>query len=320
MNEECARQPASPPPKNGPEPRVHTSHLSLPPPAPARSFSAVETPPTRRRLKLTLHYDGSDFFGWQVQPGERTVQGELEAALSRLADSPVGVLGAGRTDRGVHATGQVASAVLPAKWTAAEVKRALNAILPPDIWVAGVEEVPLSFHARYDAVAREYEYRVGTAAACRSPFVRPYCWPLVEELDAGILARGAAALVGEHSFRAFAKAGQPERGERCTVLESGWEPWDAGVLYRVRANRFLHHMVRYLVGTMVDVARGRRPAVELHALLENRAGLETSPPAPAEGLFLTRVYYPDAVTRRDEHETTGPASGSGEKPEADGEP
>ena len=274
----------------------------------------------RRRLKLTLHYDGGAFFGWQVQPGERTVQGELEAVLSRLADRPVAVLGAGRTDRGVHATGQVASAVLPWKWTAAEVRRALNAILPSDIWVAEAEEVPLSFHARYDAVGREYEYRVGTVAFCRSPFVRPYCWPLVEALDADLLAEGAAALVGEHSFRGFAKAGQPERGDRCTVVESVWEPWDAGVLYRVRANRFLHHMVRYLVGTMVDVARGRRPLVELRALLHNEAGLETSPPAPAEGLFLTRVYYPDAATRSDEHNATGPESGSGENPGGDAQP
>ncbi|HEX9108732.1 MAG TPA: hypothetical protein VF832_15915, partial [Longimicrobiales bacterium] len=146
---------------------------------------------------------------------------------------------------------------------------------------------------------REYEYRVGTAAHCRSPFLRPYCWPLAEGLDEAVLAEAAACLLGEHSFRALAKTGQPERGEHCTVLESRWEPWDAGQLYRVRANRFLHHMVRYLVGTMVDVARGRRPLAELPALLENAAGLETSPPAPAEGLFLTRVYYPAAVLRRD---------------------
>ncbi len=272
----------------------------------------------RRRLKLTLHYDGGAFFGWQVQPGERTVQGELEAALSRLADQPVGVLGAGRTDRGVHATGQVAAALMPAKWTAEEARRALNAILPPDIWVAEAEEVPLSFHARYDAVAREYEYRVGTTAACRSPFVRPYCWALAEALDASVLTESAVLLVGEHSFRAFAKAGQPERGERCTVVESGWQSWDAGVVYRVRANRFLHHMVRYLVGTMVDVARGRRPQADIRALLQNEAGLETSPPAPAEGLFLTLVYYPDAATRLNEHKTTGPGSGSGEKPGGDG--
>ncbi len=269
-----------------------------------------------RRFKLTLHYDGGAFFGWQVQPGARTVQGELEAALSRLAARPVGVLGAGRTDRGVHATGQVASALMPGKWSAAEVRRALNAILPGDLWVAAAESVPLEFHARYDAQAREYEYRVGTAAESRSPFLRPYCWALGGrgagsggegglELDGGLLSAGAALLEGRHSFRAFAKAGQPGRGEECTVDLAWWEAWEAGPLFRIRANRFLHHMVRYLVGTLVEVARGRRPLEDVAGLLAGEPGLETSAPAPAEGLFLTRVYYPDTTTRRHDDATTG---------------
>ncbi len=257
-------------------------------------------PPTERRIKLTLHYDGGAFFGWQVQPGARTVQGQLEAALSRLADRPVSVLGAGRTDRGVHATGQVASAVMPGKWTAGAVRRGLNAVLPRDVWVAAAEEVTLDFHARYDAVAREYEYRVGTAEVARSPFLRPYCWALDtrrEPVEAALLVQAAVVLRGVHSFRAFAKTGQPERGERCTVERAEWEEWKAGALFRIRANRFLHHMVRYLVGTMVEVARGRRSAADIVRLLDCDPGVETSPPAPAEGLFLTRVYYPDAGTR-----------------------
>ncbi len=265
-------------------------------------------PPTERRIKLTLHYDGGAFFGWQVQPGARTVQGELEAALSRLADRPVSVLGAGRTDRGVHAAGQVASMVLPGKWTAAAVRRALNAVLPRDVWVAAAEEVAPDFHARYDAVAREYEYRVGTADEAHSPFLRPYCWALEtrrEPVDPALLAEAARLLVGEHSFRAFAKSGQPERGDRCTVALAEWDEWEAGPLLRVRANRFLHHMVRYLAGTLVDVARGRRPLADVQQLLWGAPGLETSPPAPPEGLFLTRVYYPDATTRRREDTTTG---------------
>lgn len=256
-------------------------------------------PPTERRIKLTLHYDGGAFFGWQVQPGARTVQGELEGALSRLADRPVSVLGAGRTDRGVHATGQVASLVMPGKWTAPAVRRGLNALLPRDVWVAAAEEVALDFHARYDAVAREYEYRLGTAEVAHSPFLRPYCWVLEtrrEPVSLEQLAEAAVVVAGEHSFRAFAKAGQPERGERCTVTLAEWGEWEAGPLLRVRANRFLHHMVRYLVGTMVDVARGRRPPADLVRLLDNEPGVETSPPAPAEGLFLTRVYYSDAGT------------------------
>jgi tRNA pseudouridine38-40 synthase len=243
-------------------------------------------------MRLTLQYDGGGFFGWQAQPDVRTVQTELEAMLSRLADRPVTVLAAGRTDRGVHATGQVASAVVPGRWTAATLRRALNALLPADLWVASAAEVPLSFHPRYDAVARAYVYRVGTTARASSPFRRRWCWPLRDRLDPAVLEEAAASLPGEHSFRAFAKAGQPERGERCTVLRARWTAWDStGLQFRITANRYLHHMVRYLVGTMVDAARGRRPASDMAALLAGGTGLETSPPAPPEGLFLSRVYY-----------------------------
>lgn len=245
-----------------------------------------------RRVRLTLHYDGAGFSGWQTQPGARTVQSELEAALSRLADQPIAVIAAGRTDRGVHATGQVASALVPPKWTAAALRRALNAILPTDLWIAAASEVPLEFHARYSATARSYVYRVGTTETAWSPFHRRWCWPLRGELDHAELNRLGAQLVGRHSFRAFAKTGQPERGEHCDVLASRWNEWEQGVAYEVTANRFLHHMVRYLVGTMVEMARGARPAEDLGRLLSTEAGLETSPPAPPEGLFLSEVHYP----------------------------
>jgi tRNA pseudouridine38-40 synthase len=257
----------------------------------ARSFRGVLSQ-IERRIRLTLHYDGAGFYGWQRQPRVRTVQSELEAALTRLANRPTTVIGAGRTDRGVHALGQVASALLPAKWTAPALRRALNAILPADIWVAAADEVDLGFHARYDAVARSYLYRVGTAEAAASPFRRRWCWPLLETLDQGVLDELAALLPGEHSFRAFARAGQEERGDRCTVFSARWVAWDeVGVVLQITANRFLHHMVRYLVGTMVEAARGRRPPGEMARLLAGDTGLETSPPAPPEGLFLRHVAY-----------------------------
>src|SRR5262245_19764625 len=213
-----------------------------------------------RRIKLTLHYDGAGFMGWQVQPGARTVQSELEAALSRLADQPITVIAAGRTDRGVHATGQVASTLVPSKWTAATLHRALNAILPDDIWIAAAHEVPLEFHARYSATSRSYIYRVGTVAAAYSPFQRRWCWAQRDALDVDVLNAAATVYCGRHSFRAFARSGQPERGEICEVTLSRWRAWSHGLVYEVTANRFLHHMVRYMVGTMVEVARGRRPA------------------------------------------------------------
>lgn len=277
-----------------------TRSRALDTPAGGRSFPRV-TAPIERRIKLTLHYDGSDFFGWQVQPGVRTVQSDLEAALSRLADRPTSVVAAGRTDRGVHAMGQVASALMPGKWTPGALRKSLNAILPADVWVASAEAVPPEFHARYDAVAREYVYRIGTEPVSSSPFHRRWCWPVRDRLDGDLLDAAAARIRGDHSFRAFAKSGQPERGERSVVQRADWQAWpDLGLELRIRANRFLHHMVRYLVGTMVDIARGRRPLADVDSLLADEEGLETSPPAPPEGLFLARVYYSnDEIERED---------------------
>jgi tRNA pseudouridine38-40 synthase len=251
----------------------------------------VDSPDGERRIKLTLQYDGAAFFGWQAQPAARTVQGDLEAALSRLTNRQTGVIAAGRTDRGVHATGQVASALVPPKWTPEEMMRALNAILPPDIWISSAEEVPQDFHARYDAVARSYFYRIGTVREAMSPFHRRWCWPMRDDLDLARLNHAAHMFLGEHSFLAFAKSGQPERGEMCTVTKAQWGRWSCGVQFDVTANRFLHHMVRYMVGTMVDVALQRRPASDIDRLLHDRGSLDTSPPAPAEGLFLSHVEY-----------------------------
>jgi tRNA pseudouridine38-40 synthase len=252
------------------------------------------------RLKLTLHYDGSGFHGWQVQPGVRTVQGDLDAVLSRLADRPIRSVAAGRTDAGVHATGQVVTVTMPERWTSASLEKSVNALLPRDIWVERIERVPSSFHARYSARARGYVYRIGTRPTARSPFWRRWCWPLAEPLDRGALDIGAAALGGTHSFRGYAKSGQPERGYSCTVRACRWTEWASGLELRIVADRFLHHMVRYLVGTMVDAARGRRPVEEVGGLLDEARldasrddALETSPPAPPEGLFLARVYYDD---------------------------
>jgi tRNA pseudouridine38-40 synthase len=255
----------------------------------------------KRRIKLVLQYDGAGFFGWQVQPGVRTVQAELEAALSRLTDGVVTVIAAGRTDRGVHATGQVASALVPEKWTAAALLRSLNAILPPDMWIMSATEVQPSFHARYDAVARSYTYRIGTMAEAASPFRRRWCWPLGHEPSRSALQDAARRFVGTHSFAAFAKVGQPERGELCTVTAADWSDWECGAQFDVTANRFLHHMVRYMVGTMIDVALKRRPATDIDQLLSGRGELETSPPAPPEGLFLAHVAYPMAEDAQVEH-------------------
>ncbi|MEJ2540857.1 MAG: tRNA pseudouridine(38-40) synthase TruA, partial [Gemmatimonadota bacterium] len=246
------------------------------------------------RFRLLIHYDGGAFHGWQLQPDVATVQGELEDVLRRISGARRRVLASGRTDTGVHATGQVATVDLPGdRWTAPRLRGALNALLPDAIWIEAVEVAPDGFHPRFDARARTYQYRVGTSPRARSPFHRPWCWALGEDLDTDVMTRGSAHLVGDHSFRAFAKAGQPERGERCLVHSAEWTRWpEMGWIFTIRANRYLHHMVRYIVGTLVDMGRGRRPVSDLPSLLAGTGSeLVTSPPAPPQGLFLTRVEY-----------------------------
>lgn len=249
--------------------------------------------PQSHRIRLTLHYDGTTFYGWQLQVEERTVQGELERVLSRLFNRPARIIGAGRTDRGVHAAGQVAVVDAPLRWEPAELRRALNALLPREIWVADAAVTELDFHPRFDAVRRSYIYRVGMAEESASPFHAPWCWALARPLDLTAMRAASRMILGEHSFRAFAKAGQEERGDRCQIDTADWAEWpDLGVELRISANRFLHHMVRYLVGTMVDVGLGKRPIDDMASLLDPESGLETSPPAPPQGLFLTHVTYP----------------------------
>jgi tRNA pseudouridine38-40 synthase len=254
------------------------------------------------RVKLVLHYEGRNFFGWQSQSNRRTVQGELSALLGRLCgDVSRKITAAGRTDRGVHATGQVASALIPARFDEHELRRALNALAPPDLWIASAVRVHDAFHPRYDAVSRTYVYRVGVGPDCRSPFVAPWCWPLGRPLDMARVEAATAAIVGEHDFSRFARSGQPERGVRCRVLSATWRPVPApeGVLeFEITADRFLHRMVRYLVATLVEIGSGRRPADELERLLRPEPGLRAAPPAPPQGLFLTRVEYSSGEPRQ----------------------
>lgn len=249
--------------------------------------------PNDTRFRLTVHYDGSAFHGWQVQPDQRTVQGVVEAALSRLADGPKGIIGSGRTDTGVHATGQVFSVDMAGRWDAPALRKSLNALVPNDVWIEAASETTPDFHPRYDALRRTYRYEVGTRPEAASPFHRRWCWPLTDSLETDLLRRAAAEVPGDRSFRAFAKAGQPERGERCHVHLAEWSETDLGVRLTITADRYLHHMVRYLTGTMVDIARGRRPLDDMARLLDNEPDMVTSPPAPASGLFLHHVEYPD---------------------------
>jgi tRNA pseudouridine38-40 synthase len=247
-----------------------------------------------RMLQLVLHYDGTGFSGWQRQPDRRTVQGALEEALSRLCAAPMAALGSGRTDAGVHARGQAVGVRVPDRWTAASLRRALNAVLPDDVWVASAHAMRDDFHARFSATARRYSYYVGTDEDAASPFRRRIEWAVAGPIERDALDDGARLVTGEHCFRAFAVRGTAPASDdhRCRIAEAVWRDRAGGLVLEIEANRFLHHMVRFLVGTMMDTARGKRPRGDLAALLVAGSNDEVSAPAPAHALFLDRVRYP----------------------------
>jgi tRNA pseudouridine38-40 synthase len=247
-----------------------------------------------RSVQLVLHYDGARFSGWQRQPGERTVQGVLEAAVSKLCGEPVTVVGAGRTDAGVHARGQAAGTRVPEKWGAPALRRSMNAILPDDVWIAAAFEMRDEFHPRYSAISRSYSYYVGTDDLASSPFRRTHELVWKKSLDFARLEAAARAVEGEHCFRAFAVKGTaPDRDEhRCSVRAATWREREGGVVFDITANRFLHHMVRFLVGTMLEVGEGRREPEVMADLLQQADNSQVSQPAPPHALFLERVEYP----------------------------
>jgi tRNA pseudouridine38-40 synthase len=266
--------------------------------------------------KLTLAYDGSDYQGWQIQPGQRTIQGELQSALRRVVGECPLPQGSGRTDAGVHALAQVASFAMQARVPAPNLLRALNRTLPGSIRILNVCVVPQTFHARHSALAKTYEYRVlpiepASPQIC-PPFLARYVYPYSWRLDLETLNAAAAAFVGEHDFRSFAATdpdisarkatsdkritvqNQPRSAVR-TIYSSAWHEQTVDsfnlIVYRVRGNGFLHHMVRNLVGSMLDIGRGYMRMHDLPAILAARDRSIAGPTAPARGLFLHSVEY-----------------------------
>jgi tRNA pseudouridine38-40 synthase len=245
-----------------------------------------------RRFRLDVAYDGTDFSGWAAQPGRRTVSGVLTDALSRLLRTPVALTVAGRTDAGVHATGQVVSADLPADLDPAWTLRRLARLLPADVRVRAVTAVPAAFDARFSALRRHYRYRIATAAWGADPLRArdTLSWPYPLDLDAVVAA--SAGLVGEHDFAAFCK-----RREGATTVRAlqrlEWTRDAQGVVEAaVSADAFCHSMVRSLVGALLDVGRGRRAVEWPSALLGRDARASDVAVAPAHGLTLVGVDYP----------------------------
>jgi tRNA pseudouridine38-40 synthase len=246
------------------------------------------------QVKLTLEYDGTDYAGWQLQRNQESIQGRLEAAFARIFAEPVRVRGAGRTDAGVHALGQVAAARMPRPFDPAELKRALNAILPADIAVLDAAMADESFDPRRDAIRRDYEYRIVNRPG-RSAFDYRYSWLVSEPLALEALNKAAAVFVGGHDFAAFRSVGSEERSTRRHVYTSRWTQSDDRFTYRVEAGSFLRHMVRTMVAAMIEVGRGRAQPAWIEQLLASRDRAAAPAPAPAAGLFLTAVHYSEAT-------------------------
>jgi tRNA pseudouridine38-40 synthase len=264
---------------------------------------------SERVLKITLAYDGTAYVGWQRQAGGVSIQGLLEDAMARLEGAPVAVHGAGRTDAGVHALGQVASARVSTPHDAAVILRALNGMLPPDVRVLGVEDAAADFHARYNASGKVYEYRIWQGGV-QPPFARAWSWHVPRDLDVEAMDGGARALEGRHDFAAFQSSGSGVATSTRTVTSARvrsapagpsfmFEPADgpaAGpgsrlVVLRMEADGFLRHMVRAVAGTLVEIGDGRREAGSMAALLAGRDRAAAGATAPAHGLVLVRVAY-----------------------------
>lgn len=243
-----------------------------------------------RTLKLTVAYDGTAFAGWQLQANQRTVQGVLEEALQPIEGSRVVVYAAGRTDAGVHAAGQVISFTLTSAISCDALVRALNVRLDRDVRVMSAEDAPDGFNARFHARQKTYRYAIYNAAVVPPP-LRQFVWPVPQPLDVVAMNEAAALLIGEHDFAAFQGAGSDVITTRREILASHVLSREAQVFYEVTGTGFLRHMVRNIVGTLVDIGRGRRPVADVERVLHSRERAQASATAPPHGLTLVRVDY-----------------------------
>ena len=244
---------------------------------------------TTKNFKLTIQYDGTDYCGWQIQKNAITVQATIKKALEEIVKTnDVNVIGSGRTDSGVHSVGQVCSVKLKTNMTNIQLLKALNSKLPNNIRVSLSEIVDDNFNARFSAVDREYIYKIKKES---SPFDYKYYWNYPYDYDINILNNCAKIVIEQNNFYNFCKPSPEIKNYNCTISYSQWEIENDILIYQINANRFLHHMVRMLVGTMLEVSRGKISKVDFLNLFNQNLNKNMILTAPSKGLYLFKVKY-----------------------------
>jgi tRNA pseudouridine38-40 synthase len=246
-----------------------------------------------RTLKFQVAYDGTDFHGWQIQPGLATIQGALEDVIRSIEGNAVHVIGSGRTDAGVHALAQVAAVNLANPIPADNFRRAVNRLLPRSIRVSNVIETNVTFHPRFHALRKTYEYRIFREEVC-SPFERHFVYHHPYPLDEAAMVEAAPLIEGEHDFTAFASSDEADSAgasKRRTIFTSGFARKEKVLVYSVTGSGFLKHMVRNLVGVLLEIGKGNLARKDLLARLQPGCAIRSGPAVVASGLFLVSVEY-----------------------------
>ena len=252
-----------------------------------------------RNIRIDLEYEGTRYHGWQIQPNGITIQEELEKALYKILRKQIRVIGAGRTDAGVHAWGQTAHFLTDSRLDGASLQRALNSLLPADIVIKQLREMSPEFHARKNALKKRYEYWI-----CNKPlasaFYHPFCWHLRAPLDVGKMNRAARYFIGEHDFTSFQATGSDPGTNPVRVIDhvevaAKQLHHEEYIRIAMEGRSFLRHMVRIMVGTLVTVGLGKRPEQEVSLILRARDRCQADITAPAKGLFLNWVQYPPGL-------------------------
>ena len=242
------------------------------------------------KYKIILQYAGRRYAGWQIQKGQRTIQGQLREALQALTGETVSVVGSGRTDSGVHASHQVSHFVLAKEIPSEKLLRALNGLLPWDIRITQVKRTAPSFHAQKDARKKRYEYRIYNGLVL-SPFYQGYVYHVIPELKTETMEEAAERITGLHDFRSFAASASKVRNSNREIFLSRVRKRGHHIVYQIEGNGFLHHMVRNIVGTLVEVGLEKRPACDMERILKTKDRRNAGRTAPAHGLHLVKVWY-----------------------------